>query len=269
MSAKSTVESYYDENTHEEWERLGRHKTEFAVSLKVLENYLPPAPARVIDIGGGPGRYSIELAKRGYLVTLVDLSAKNLEFACEKASEAGVSFEDAVHGNALDLSPFGDVSFDAVLMMGPMYHLLIREEREQAGREGARILKSGGRMFTAFICRFAPFRWAARYDPQWYLGDLAYARQVLKTGVHDRGSGFTAAYFAHPTEIAPLMESCGLRSVALFGCEGAVSMNEDLVNTLEGDDWEAWVELNYEIGSDPSSLGAAEHILHVGEKLAH
>jgi ubiquinone/menaquinone biosynthesis C-methylase UbiE len=68
------IRRYTDKRTEQEWERLGRHRTEFAVTIRALAGHLPPPPARVLDCGGGPGRYAIELARRGYDVTLFDLS---------------------------------------------------------------------------------------------------------------------------------------------------------------------------------------------------
>ncbi len=56
------IEAFYDENAQYEWERLERHRTEFAVTLRALKDYLPPAPAKILDVGGGPGRYAIALA---------------------------------------------------------------------------------------------------------------------------------------------------------------------------------------------------------------
>ena len=87
----SSIEQYYDENPAREWARLERHRTEFAVTMRALADYLPPPPADIIDIGGGPGRYAIALAQQGYHVTLVDLAAQNLVFAQEKAQETGVA----------------------------------------------------------------------------------------------------------------------------------------------------------------------------------
>src|SRR5512137_2170335 len=120
----SNIQNFYDENVQGEWERLGsRHRTEFAVTLRALREFLPPAPAQVIDIGGGPGRYALSLADQGYGVTLVDLSEANLAFAREKAHETGIRLEGVFQANALDLSAFPAESFDAALLMGPLYHL--------------------------------------------------------------------------------------------------------------------------------------------------
>lgn len=75
------VEERYDQTTQIEWSRLDRHRTEFALSLRAMSDYLPPPSAMIADIGGGPGRYAIELTRQGYQVTLVDLARNNLTFA--------------------------------------------------------------------------------------------------------------------------------------------------------------------------------------------
>jgi 2-polyprenyl-3-methyl-5-hydroxy-6-metoxy-1,4-benzoquinol methylase len=75
-------------------------------------------------VGGGPGRYAITLARQGYRVTLLDLSRENLRLAREKAHEAQVSLADVIHANAVDLSSLSSARYDAVLLKGPLYHLL-------------------------------------------------------------------------------------------------------------------------------------------------
>ena len=262
----NVVEQMYDQGSEHEWQRLERHRTEFGVTMRALADYLPPSPATVFDVGGGPGRYAIALAQQGYDVTLLDLSQNNLVIAEERAKEQRASLQQVVHGNALDLSAFADSSFDAVLLFGPLYHLLESSERMQAICEGMRVLKDNGRFFAAFITRFAPFRDAAKNYPDWLTKNRAYAEHLLATGKHNQGKGFVNAYFAHPTEIVPFMESAGLTTLNLIGCEGVVSAVEDNVNQLTGSDWELWVDFNYRMGQEPSLHGAAEHLLYIGEK---
>lgn len=260
------VESYYDQHPGEEWERLERHRTELALTKRALRAHLPPPPASIIDIGGGPGRYTIELTRWGYQVTLVDMSAACLAFASEKAAEAGVALHEIVRANALDLRGIRDAAYDAALLMGPLYHLLHRRERRAAVEEALRVLKPGGRLFAAFITRFTPFRHAVRAAPRWIVREPEYARRVLETGIHDQGSELPQVYFAHPDEVLPFMESCGLRTVFILGCEGIASKREERINQLEGEAWQAWVDLNYRLGQEPSLFGAAEHLLYVGQK---
>lgn len=95
----SRVESHYDSSPEHEWDRLGKkNPIEFVITMLALSEYLPQPPAGILDIGGGPGRYTIALTQRGYSVTLLDLSRGNLEFARAKANEANVQLDDYIHG---------------------------------------------------------------------------------------------------------------------------------------------------------------------------
>ncbi len=261
------VQGFYDNDVQREWERLERHRTEFAVTMQALREYLPPPPARILDIGGGPGRYSIALTQQGYHVTLFDLSPGLLSFAQSKATEQGVQIDDYIQGNALDLSHFADHSFDAVLLMGPLYHLTYLEDRQKAVREAHRVLKPGGMIFAAFITRYAGVRWSAKYMPTW-ISDHAYELEKLLIegkNLPPPGAKFINSYFAHPSEIRPLMQEEGFATVSAIACEGVISMIDEEINTFEGELWETWVDLNYLLGKDPTVHGAAEHILYVGK----
>ena len=264
----SNIQNFYDENVQNEWERLGiRHRTELAVTLRALGEFLPPAPARVIDIGGGPGRYTFALTESGYRVSLVDLSPGNLAFAREKAVELNLHPEKILLANALDLSVFPAESFDAALLMGPLYHLWAYEERLQALREARRLLKPGGVVFAAFISRFAPFCDAASKGFAWALEEPDTNEKLLTTGINSGAEdGFTDAYFAHPDEVIPLGEAAGFETLLRLGCEGVAAGHEAFINSLEGKDFETWADLNYRIGKDPAAIGASDHILYIGRK---
>jgi len=265
----SLVEQYYDAQLQREWERLERHRTEFAVTMRALQAHLPPPPAQVLDCGGGPGRYAVELARRGYQVTLFDLSTAALRLARENAAQAGVALAGYEHGSATDLSRFPDDSFDAVLLMGPLYHLLEEGERLQVLTEARRVLKPGGPCFAAFISRYAVPRWAAAREPSWPLEYPALLERILATGVlppgAEDGSSFVA-HFAHPAQVGPLCQRAGLEVVTVLGIEGLVSMIEDGVNALSGAAWDTWVELNCRVAADPSIHGCVEHLLVVAVK---
>ena len=102
------VRQYYDEHAEHEWLRLESDRVELAVTLRALAEYMPPPPARVLDIGGGPGRYAIELARQGYAVTLADISASELEIARAKVTDADVALHEIVTCDARDLSRFSN-----------------------------------------------------------------------------------------------------------------------------------------------------------------
>jgi ubiquinone/menaquinone biosynthesis C-methylase UbiE len=259
-------EPFYDKFAPQEWGRLERHRTEFAVSLKAINTFLSNPPCTILDIGGGPGRYAIELTRQGYSVTLLDISGENLKLARQKAKEADVALTGIIHANALDLSEFESSSFDAALLIGPLYHLLSYGHRVQAIKEAVRILKPGGKLFAAFITRFAPFRNVANGEPAWLAENPLYTLQLYNTGRHDQPTQFAKAYYAQPEEVIPLMENCGFETLSLVGCEGVVAGHDSKVNALTGEAWEARVNLNYNLGQEPTLYGASDHLLYVGQK---
>ncbi len=262
------VQNIYDEGVQYEWMRLERHRTEFAVTLRALAEYAPRPPASILDIGGGPGRYAIELARRGYAVTLLDLSSACLGLAKEKAREAGVELVDYVHGTATDLGRFPDARFEAALLLGPLYHLQTKELRQCAVQAARRVLRPGGVIFAAVVTRYAPIRDAAIHEPTWLLEHPEEYENLLADGFPAKQPGstwFENAYFAQPTEFAPFMQAEGFETRALVACEGVVSMIDQQLNQLSGKLWEAWVDLNYRFGHDPSVYGMAEHLLYVGQ----
>lgn len=263
------IRALYASDPEREWQRMDRHRTEFAVTLKALREHLPPPPARILDCGGGPGRYAIALTQWGYDVTLFDLSPELLKVADQRSREVGVRLASYEQGTATDLSRFADASFDAVLLMGPLYHLLEEANRRQTLTEAYRVVKPGGTVLAAFISRYAGhIDAAAHYPSQAHETPEVYQR-IAETG-HlpprtDGQVGFVA-YFAHPREVAPLCRSTGLEVVTILGAEGITAGHETAVNALTGEAWDFWVDLNYEIARDPCIHGSTEHLLAICRK---
>jgi len=264
----SFVADHYDDHSDHEWQRLQRHRTEFAVTLRALDAYLPPSPAAILDIGGGPGRYAIELTRRGYEVTLLDLSQGNLSFAEEKAAEQSIRLAHVVQGDATELPSLPIAEYDAVLLMGPLYHLLSLADRRQAVDEARKVLRPNGAIFAAFVTRFAVIRDLVINNPQWIIDNPLRLEQTLQTGVHPTGPDkrHPDFYFAHPDEIRPLMESAGFETKNLIGCEGVAAGHEETINQVEGELWQKWVALNYQLGQEPTLHSAADHLLYIGRK---
>ncbi len=131
---ETLVQDYYTGQVRQEWVRLIRdayHKLEFETTLQFLEKYLPKK-GLILDAGGGPGRYTIELAKRGYEVVLLDMTPANLEFARRQVKRAKLQDKvtDIVEGSIVDLSRFADETFEAVICLGgPLSHVLDKQKR--------------------------------------------------------------------------------------------------------------------------------------------
>lgn len=146
MNEKNLIEYY---NKFNEDKRLNsRHgQIEYITSMKYIHEYLQTMEnPKILDIGAGTGKYSIALAEEGYDVTAVELVKHNLR-VIEKKSKKVKAFQ----GNAINLSPFSDSSFDFILLFGPMYHLCTKKEQLQALEEAKRLVKRGGIIMVAYI----------------------------------------------------------------------------------------------------------------------
>ena len=131
------VRENYNNNVQAEWERLDGFHFEFEIAKHYLNKYL--RGKTVLDIGGGPGRYSVYLAQMGYDVTLVDLSEGNIELAKQKFLEYGLDVKAYVC-DARDLFSLQLEKFDNVLLMGPLYHLSNIEDRKKCVQEAKKHL---------------------------------------------------------------------------------------------------------------------------------
>ena len=156
---KDTVRAYYASFGEREWQRLTNPDdgtVEFALTKQLLATYLPPS-GRLLDLGGGPGRYTIWLAERGYQVVLADLSPELLAIARTQIVAADVDHqvEAIVEADACDLSRWPSASFDAVVCLGPFYHLPDPADRMRAAQELTRVLRPGGIAAVAFMPRYA------------------------------------------------------------------------------------------------------------------
>jgi ubiquinone/menaquinone biosynthesis C-methylase UbiE len=208
------IRAYYA--AFDEWGRLDAPEgaRELTRALEILADKLPPG-ARVLDLGGGPGRYAIELARRGHRVVLADLSPELLEIARRRVAEAalpGVESFDVV--NATDLGRYADESFDAVIAFGPFYHLIAEAERRRTAAEVRRVLAPHGQAFIAFIPRLSGVialidRAAARPAQ---VPD-AVLQTAADTGAFSNptASGFQEGYYPAPSELEQLFVTAGFR----------------------------------------------------------
>ena len=137
-------------NNYDEDSRLAsNHGTvEFLTTMRYIGKSLNPGD-RVLEIGAGTGRYSHTLARQGYAVDAVELVDHNIKvFQKNTLSNENISIDP---GNALDLSAFPDNQYDITLLLGPLYHLYSKEDKQQAIREAIRVTKHCGIIFAAYV----------------------------------------------------------------------------------------------------------------------
>lgn len=277
MESVDSVKAFYDTFAGREWARLDRPDDgviERELHARAFTEFLPPAPCRILDVGGGPGRWTLWLAERGYRVTLGDLSPRLIEIAKTRIAEAPESvranIEDVRVADARDLSAFPSESFDAVLSLGPFYHLTEPHEREGAAREAARVLRPGGRFFAAVMPRLF-FLLAVAFERERTGPFVTVAETLLNEGVyHDTRPGrFSGAYLFRPEEVAPFFEGFGFQTTRLMASQGMLATVQSEVATLAQSDPDAHAELldiAYQNAADPSILGLAAHLLYIAEK---
>lgn len=225
---EAAVRAYYERG--EERDRLsnGRGQLEFIRTTEILTRGLPPPPAVIADIGGGPGRYALWLASLDYQVELRDLMP--LHVSQLQADAARVPGIRAAIGDARELD-LPDASADAVLLLGPLYHLAKRTERTAAIREAARILRPGGRLFAAAISR-----WAARIDgiiaSRVYLkypAALDLIDEAERTGVFPPlHAGAFTSYSHRPGDLRAELAEAGFEVTDLVSVEGPAVILPDL-----------------------------------------
>ncbi len=265
MDDNKTVSEFYDGYVTAEWERLERHPIEFEITKRFVDRYAVKG-ARVLDCGGGPGRYSLHLAEKGCDVTLIDLSRGNIAFAEEKRKEAKLDFKTLV-GDAREADKIASGKFDVVLLMGPLYHLLTDEDRRAAVNACLKLLKTGGVIFASFISSYAGVIYSMKYEPD-MINEVRVAKdfRLFEQDKEFAGDAFTKAYFARIRDIAPFFESFGLEKLHLFSQEGMLAPNEPTILQSSPETVKKWIDLAESVCEREDLLAFAEHIMYVGRK---
>jgi SAM-dependent methyltransferase len=267
MDDVSDIAAYYSNDPEKEHTRLDQHQLENDLTWRFLDQYLPPGGS-ILEIGCATGRYTLELAKRGYALTSVDLSASLLAECKRNLVRAGLEKRvQLVEADARDLSQITDVHFDTVLLMGPLYHLVEEEDRKTALRQVFQKLRKGGIIFSAFISRYGIMGDVMKEIPEW-IEDKKAVKSHLEKGRRptDYPRGGFRCYFAKVTEIAPLLEMVGFETLVLAGVEPSISADDESYNKLQGEQRRLWFELLYEISTDETMIGASRHLLYIGKK---
>ncbi len=250
-----------------EMERLERYApVEYAITRRYLLRYIEKG-ATVADIGVGVGHYSELLASRGSKIHLVDVAPRLLGAAKERLTNAGLEEQilSVTHASATDLSFIADGSCDAVLMLGPFYHLSLPEERRQAAMEARRILRKGGLLFAAGINRMTMLSWIYKDGPGEILEEWEWLKPYVKTGNFPPVEPEVPPTI-HLTTIAEFRaDFTDFQERALVGIESFAQGNEENLLTLTPEKAQVWLDLIEETGRTPEGLGMTGHFLYIGQ----
>jgi len=272
MTDFEKVKQVYD--LKDEWDRfeLPYGKLEFELTMPIITSYLPQK-VEILDLGGGPGRYTIELAKLGHTLHLADLSQRNVDTAKKKIAEFGIDNVKSIKQiNAVDLSVYASDSFDAVLLMGPLYHLTDETERLACIKEVKRVLKPNGLIFAAFI----PYLSGATgvvsrlfLTPEQVNAETL--NRVFERGIHNNLTdlGFQEAYYFKSDELVSLFGSNGFSKVLLRSVRGWGSGIEEQIYKLKDENPEmhkAVIDLINKTATEPSIIQMCWHAIYIGRK---
>jgi len=244
---------------------------ERARTQELILRHLPPPPGTILDVGGAAGAYALWHAERGYAVHLVDpvpLHVRQAEEA-SRARSAG-RLASARVGDARSLG-FTDASAEAVLLLGPLYHLIDRADRLRALAEARRVLKLSGLVFAAAISRFASLVDGLRGT---LFDEEVFARMVerdLTDGQHRNDTGnpryFTTAFFHHPDELATEVRGAGFALEGVFAIEGpGAFVSEFQRRWNDPGQRQRLLAFLRRVEREPSLLGVSPHLLALARR---
>jgi SAM-dependent methyltransferase len=254
--------SYYDRGLEQARLSAPHGVLEFERTKEIILRYLPQPPSVVADIGGGPGRYALWLEQLGYRVLhrdLMPLHVKQLLQEARGSQRIQSAVGDARH---VDLA---SASADAVLLLGPLYHLERRRDRLSALAEALRVVRPGGPVFVAAISRWAP-RVDGMLRERVYEaipGVEAELRQIERTGrLPPLGPAVFCGYTHRPRQFRAELVASGFDLIDLVGVEGPAFFLDDLSERLADDQARRVVfESARALERVPELLGISPHLL--------
>jgi SAM-dependent methyltransferase len=266
------IKDYYSSTVKKEWQRLVKdayHRLEFNTTLHFLDQYLP-ADGHILDAGGGPGRYTLELARRGYDLTLLDMTPANFEFARRQIKRARLSdrVTEIVEGSIVDLSQFENHTFDAVICLGgPLSHVVDQADRAKAVSELIRVAKKGAPIIVSVLSRLSVL--VVQLMEFQHEFELSIFPDVRDRGDYPGGYGFTACHFFLPEDFESLFHGKGVEILEMAGLEGLGSHHNRKINQLSKHSarWKIWWETHLETCTHPAVVGLSEHMLLVCRKI--
>lgn len=259
ISTGNAVVDFY--NCYDEDGRLMKKSRmpEYLITMKYIEKYLKPG-AKIIEIGAGTGRYSLALAEKGYDVTAVDLTPKNVEIMKRKVKPNHKI--EIYEGNACDLSAFKNDSYDIVLLLGPMYHLFTEGDKHKALGEAVRIAKKGGVIFASYCnndTTIYKFFYTGRI--------LKYVdRRMIKEDYHTVSDANEIFELYRKSDIDKLMKIYNVKRLHFVGVDMLSYLFDDKLDKLNDREFEEYMKFLSNLCEREDCVGLSIHMLDVFRK---
>lgn len=253
------LENYYNKFCEEK--RLTRRhgQVEFITSMKYIHKYLNHYEnPKILDIGAGTGRYSVQLANEGFDVTAVELVRYNLGILKSKKSSV-----KAFQGTALNLSRFQDNAFDVTLLFGPMYHLYTMEDKVQALNEAKRVTRPGGTIMVAYCMN--------EYSILTYGFKEGHILESIQKGkvdetFHVKAEPEDLYDYVRIEDIDQIREAAGLTRLQLIAADGPANYMRNVLNAMDEEMFDSFIQYHLSTCERPDLLGASAHTLDILQK---
>ncbi|MCR3759423.1 methyltransferase domain-containing protein [Clostridium felsineum] len=253
------LEKYY--NKFCEDKRLTRRhgQVEYITSMKYIHEYLKDKnDAKILDVGAGTGRYSVELSNEGYDVTAVELVKHNLGVLKSKKSAV-----KAYQGTALDLSRFSDNTFDMTLVFGPMYHLYTFEDKVKALEEAKRVTKVNGVILVAYCMN--------EYSIITYGFKENNIRQCIQDGKLNEDFHVVAEPkdlydYVRLEDINSLKDEVKLKRIKIIAADGPADYMRPVLNSMDEETFKIFIKYHLSTCERQELLGASAHTVDILRK---
>ncbi len=254
------LNEYY--NNYNEDERLIKdkaHQLEFITTTRFIEKYLKDGD-RILEVGAGTGRYSINYAQKGYKVDSVELIKRNLDILKSKITDD--MNINAIQGNCIDLSMYTDNTFDITLVLGPLYHLYDEKDIQKAISEALRVTKKGGKIFIAFLpddavvisygVRRKHIKELKKFvDNDWNIPKIP--KKIFATYRID--------------EFQKMIKKYRIKELELVSTDGIAPNMAIYINEFNDEEFELFVDYHLKNCNRRELLGFSSHLLEIVEKL--
>lgn len=254
------LEKHY--NKFYEDKRLTRRhgQVEYITSMKYIHDVLgEDYSKKILDVGAGTGRYSVQLANEGYDVTAIELVKHNLGVLKSKGSSV-----KAYQGTALDLSRFKDKTFDVTLVFGPMYHLYTLEDKIKALNEAKRVTKDDGTILVAYIMN--------EYSVITYAFKENNIRKCIEEGkltedFHVISEPKDLYDYVRLEDINKINEEAGMERIKIIAADGPADYMRPILRDMDEDTFELFIKYHLTTCERPELLGASAHTLDILRKI--
>ncbi len=263
MQTNEYLNDFY--NHYDEDGRLAvKHgSVEFLTTMRYIDRYIRPGE-RVLEIGAGTGRYSHALARQGYAVDAVELIEHNIA-VFRNNTQPGENVA-ITQGNAMDLSAFADDAYDITLLLGPLYHLYTKEDKQQALREAIRVTRPGGIIFAAYVISDG-----CLLDEGFLRGNINVAEYV-KTGLLD-GETFAAKSepkdlfeLVRKEDVDELMRDFPTTRLHYVASDGCALLLRDAIDAMDDEAFALYLNYHFATCERADLLGVTSHALDIFRK---